>query len=65
MDYDIKVRVGTQESVFEPVPSRLLHDLFPPMFVRSFVHWYNLKEDHLEFALWVTLGRHRKIRGVS
>ncbi|OGM45293.1 hypothetical protein ABOM_006398 [Aspergillus bombycis] len=49
-DYDIRIRVETQDSAFEVVPSRLLQGLFPPMFVQSFVHWYSLKDGHLGFC---------------
>ncbi|KAE8351981.1 hypothetical protein BDV28DRAFT_149490 [Aspergillus coremiiformis] len=48
-DHDLRVRIEKEYHVLELVPPRLLHGKFPSMFVRSFVHWYNLREDRLEF----------------
>ncbi|KAI0179722.1 hypothetical protein GGR52DRAFT_528126 [Hypoxylon sp. FL1284] len=49
---NLSVRAETfaEHQIFEFVPSSVLANSLPMMFLRHFVHWYNLEDDYLEFC---------------
>ncbi|KAJ5358297.1 hypothetical protein N7541_005455 [Penicillium brevicompactum] len=48
-EYDLSVQAVRDGRVWEYVPSRLLAGIFPDAFVTSYVHWYDVEGDYVEF----------------
>lgn len=48
-EYDLSVQAVRDGRVWEYVPSRLLAGIFPDAFVTSYVHWYDVEGDFMEF----------------